>query len=557
MAKINLSKEKKDITKWHKIVYTFIYICIAISLLGVNKYTDSLDFLDKSNTVFINPKEFNEDFSVYELKNGDDYIFNYTISIPDEVYKNLDGEEYRLIINGVHDNAIKVWFNNQLVISVGDSENGLSMLRSAHVYGSIERSMIESNNLIKIQTYANNRTGTDNPIIFTEKAPGERAIRLLVLFNERLIAIVIGFIIMSVVFVLIIYTLNKQGNKLLLFLSLATLFIGIYFFDYLPVNYLNQEYIILKKIFLFNLSLGILFYGISLYTLIQKKYIIVLSLAQLVYYIVIILLSRDIVQFRFYYNYYYFSLLPIVLIFFMSTLFNIRKSSRLFILLLHFSAIFALGLVRFGIGFKNNYFSLAMPIFIMFTVGFLPMIITFDLLLEKDLKVIREKELKDVAYKQSMTDDLTGVWNKRYLESRLDNLHEKTVVALIDLDNLKAINDTHGHLAGDAALYHIIQVIKNNIRQSDDICRYGGDEFVVIFEDCRIEDAVDIIEKIRKSICKKPIVFNEKQLTTSISTGLCAVSEELMGKKILECADRQLYIAKAKGKNRTEFSHFT
>lgn len=542
--------------KWHKIVYTFIYLCIAIALLGVNKYTDNLDFLDKSNTVFINPKEFNEDFSVYELKDGDDNIFNYNISIAGETYKNLDGEEYRLIINGVHDNAIKVWFNNQLVISVGDSENGLSMLRSSHVYGSIERSMIESDNLIRIQTYANNRTGIDNPIIFTEKIPGERTIRLLTLFNERLIAIVIGFIIMSVFFVLIIYTLNKQDNELLLFLSLASLFAGIYFFDYLPVNYLNQDYITLKKIFLLALSLGLFFYGISLYTLIGKKYIMALSLAQLIYYILVMLLARDIIDFRFYYNIFYSSLLPIMLIFFVTTLLNIRKNSRVFILLLHFLAMIVLGLVRYGRGFKSNYFSLGMPIFIMFTVGFLPMVVTFDLLLEKDLKVIREKELKDVAYKQSMTDALTGVWNKRYLESRLNKLDEKTVLALIDLDNLKTINDSYGHLAGDIALAYIVEIIKNNIRQVDDIFRYGGDEFVVIFEDCKIEDAVDIVEKIRKSICEKPIPFNEKQLSISISAGLCAASEELKGEKIIGCADQQLYIAKSKGKNRTEYSCF-
>lgn len=554
MAKNYLNKTiKNDIKKSHRLVYTFIYMSIVLILIGLNTYTNKLDFLDKSNSVFIDPSEFNEDFSVYELKNEDEHIFNYSVNISDEAFKNLKGEEYRLIINGVHDNAIKVWFNDQLIISIGDLENGLSMLRSTHVYGSIENAMIRSNNLLEVQTYADNRTGIENPIVFTEKASGERAIRLLILLNERLISMGVGFIFMSVLFVSLIYALNKEGNKILLFLILATFFQGFFFFDYMPINYLNQDYIIWKKIFLLSLSLGILFYGITLYTLVQKKYILILSLVQIICYTLIMVISSGIFEFRLYYNYFYSSLVPLASVFFLSALFNIKKSSRSFVLLLHFLAMIILGIVRFGIGFKSNYFSIAMPIFIMFTVGFLPMIITFDLLLEKDLKVIREKELKDSAYKQSMTDDLTGVWNKRYLESRLNDLDKNTVVALIDLDRLKDINDTYGHLAGDKALFHITEVMKDNIPIDDHICRYGGDEFVIIFEDSKMEEAVYIIEKIRKIIYENPIRFNERRLNLSISTGLCAVSEEIRGKSIIECADEQLYIAKEKGRNRTEF----
>lgn len=189
----------------------------------------------------------------------------------------------------------------------------------------------------------------------------------------------------------------------------------------------------------------------------------------------------------------------------------------------------------------------------MITIAVLPMIITFDLLLEKDLRVQREKDLKNVAYNQSMTDDLTGAWNKRYLEHRLYNLPNNTVVAMIDLDNLKSVNDSFGHLAGDAVLCDVTDKIRTNIRKNDDICRYGGDEFVVIFEGCNMEYAIHIMEKVRKLIEHNTIVIDDTIITTSISVGLCTVTDECMGDEVIQCADQQLYLAKAKGKNRTEY----
>lgn len=553
MEKILNKIKKTDIKGQYKLIYVLMYVFIVFTMLGINNYTSNLEFLNESNSLFLDPSEFDEDFSVYQLTEEDGNTFDYTVKIPSQAYENLEGDEYRLIINGIRDNAIKVWFNDNLIISLGDLEDGLSMIRSSHVYGSIESSMIEAENLLKIQTYADNRSGTDKAIIFTEKIPGERAIRLLTTFNEWFIVFGISFIFMLALFTLIIYFLNSRSDKLLLILSLATFSLSFYFFDFISVNLLTEKYMLWKKYFLFMLSLGVFFYGFALYIVIQKKYILVIPILQFIFYIYIMISSKTMLEFKANYNYFYYSLALIVLVLFLESLFNLRKNRRVFILFLHFSSMISLGLIQTSKSFESGYFSIALPIFIMFAIGFLPMIIIFDLFLAKELKFLEEKQLKDHAYKQSMTDDLTGVWNKRYLESRIYDLSEKSVLALIDVDNLKTINDTYGHLAGDEVLRQITKTIRKNIRKADDICRYGGDEFVVIFEDCSIKDAVLIIDKIRKIIAENEIYFNDVQLISSISTGLCAASDELKGKKLIECADQQLYIAKKRGKNSTEY----
>lgn len=550
----NFNKLKNiSIQNKHKSLYVFIYICMIFFMIIVSQYLSGLNFLNQDNSLFINPEAFNEDFSVYPLKDKDDHVFIYNISLGKANFKPLKGSEYKLIFDGIHDNAIKVWFNGHLVISEGDLIKGHSMMRATHVYGSIEKTMVKENNTLKIQTYADYRTGSENKIIFTDKASGERAINLLNFLNTKLIILGVGFIIMSVVFLLIIYVLNRQGNRLLLYLSLATLFSALYFLDFLPSVYLTTSYIFYKKIFLFNLSLGILFYGVAIYSLTSKKYLLILSFSQLIFNLVAMTISEDMIQFNQYYIYFYSSIIFITSAFLLASLIHNKKNSRLFILSLHFLAMVLLGLVKYGIDTSSHYFSLSIQIYIMLTIGFLPMIIIFDLFLEKDLKFIREKALKDEAFHQSMTDDLTGVWNKRYLENRLKNLNKNSVIALVDLDNFKSINDSHGHLAGDAIIRYLTLVIRENIRKGDDICRYGGDEFIVIFEDCNLQYAVQIMETIRLIMMEDPIVFNQTEIHTSISSGICSVSDKHIREEIIACADRQLYVAKEKGRNRTEW----
>ncbi|SDB83751.1 diguanylate cyclase (GGDEF) domain-containing protein [Pelagirhabdus alkalitolerans] len=539
----------KSTNRKHKAVYLGIYLAIISGILLLNLYTSQVDFLTEDNTVFIESSSFDPDFSTYELSSGDENLFHYEVSLSKEDFSHLDGEIYRIVLNGVHSNAIRVHFNDQLIIDEGDMEDGFSMLRAGIVHGILDQDWIEDTNTIHITSYASFRTGILNPITISENTPGNRNIGLLRLFNERLVTLGIGLVFMSGLFSLFIYFLNRKDNVFLLWLSLGTLFTGVYLWDYLPIQHLHVDYIFIKKTLLLSLSIGLLFYGLTLYSILKKKYILILPVMQLGYYLFIFFISTNMIDFRSYYDYYFLSIIVIVFSLLLITFHHCKKNNTLFVMLLHFSTIFTLGLLLVFRGFRVGYYSLSTPIFIIVVIGFLPLIITYVLFLEKDIKLLQEKELRQEAMQQAMTDGLTGVYNNTYLKKQLGQLNDASVIAIVDLDNMKPINDTYGHLAGDYVLCYLTDTIKQYIRDRDVLCRYGGDEFVILFKDCSLKEARRIANNIRNHFHQHSISYNGHKLTTSTSIGMCEITNDVDSKSILDCADQELYKAKRKGKN--------
>jgi diguanylate cyclase (GGDEF)-like protein len=164
-------------------------------------------------------------------------------------------------------------------------------------------------------------------------------------------------------------------------------------------------------------------------------------------------------------------------------------------------------------------------------------------------------ELKGLTY----TDDLTGLYNQRYLELTLDRElslakrnNTQFSVLFLDLDHFKAVNDTHGHLIGSRLLFEVGQEIKKALRESDITFRYGGDEFVMILAHTDLEAALFVAERIRVQIEKKRFLARDNmdiRLTASIgvaSVPLHAVTKQ----QILKAADEALYGVKKAVRNR-------
>lgn len=101
----------------------------------------------------------------------------------------------------------------------------------------------------------------------------------------------------------------------------------------------------------------------------------------------------------------------------------------------------------------------------------------------------------------------------------------------------KDVNDTYGHLAGDKMLTSLTKTMQRNLRKGDDICRYGGDEFVIVFKECAMEEVGSIIERIRESMTQKPIHFKENKISSTISAGLCTAINEIKGENLIECVE--------------------
>jgi diguanylate cyclase (GGDEF)-like protein len=156
---------------------------------------------------------------------------------------------------------------------------------------------------------------------------------------------------------------------------------------------------------------------------------------------------------------------------------------------------------------------------------------------------------------QAMTDALTGLYNHRYFQERLDREikmadrnNESLSLILLDLDHLKRINDTHGHRAGDAALCHVACILQTTVRDIDICARYGGEEFVIILPQCEREAAFQVAERVREAIALKPAT---KVGAVTASIGLATYPTPARTKEeLIEMADRAMYMAKDAGRNR-------
>lgn len=158
----------------------------------------------------------------------------------------------------------------------------------------------------------------------------------------------------------------------------------------------------------------------------------------------------------------------------------------------------------------------------------------------------------------SITDTLTGTYNRRYLTQRLDeefrisHRHNSPLSALIvDIDHFKKINDQFGHQIGDEALIAVANTLKENIRDSDMLARFGGEEFVIVLPHTTQKDAMTVAEKLRMAVSSRNVAsMGDHRIT--ISVGIATIpdrkvdnSDELLGE-----ADRALYLAKEQGRNR-------
>lgn len=156
-------------------------------------------------------------------------------------------------------------------------------------------------------------------------------------------------------------------------------------------------------------------------------------------------------------------------------------------------------------------------------------------------------------------DDLTGLLNRRAMLDRMQLEQRRSLrsgspllIAQLDIDHFKAVNDTHGHAAGDLVLQSFADTVRRNVRDTDVLARWGGEEFVLLLCDTPAADAVTLMERLRQAVqaMQVPVPQSGGPITVTVSIGLArhTPADPLAG--TLERADRALYAAKAGGRNR-------
>lgn len=171
------------------------------------------------------------------------------------------------------------------------------------------------------------------------------------------------------------------------------------------------------------------------------------------------------------------------------------------------------------------------------------------------------QELRELNQKLeilSTTDSLSGLHNhrcfyetvKKEFARRDRNDELNSVIAVIDIDNFKGLNDTHGHLIGDYAIRHVANLIDVNIRKVDYAFRYGGDEFIILFVDTDTDGAVRAAEKLLEVVKATPLIAEGVKINLTISGGVASLSEAKDANELVKIADKRLYISKNSGRNR-------
>lgn len=168
---------------------------------------------------------------------------------------------------------------------------------------------------------------------------------------------------------------------------------------------------------------------------------------------------------------------------------------------------------------------------------------------------LRTKYLVDLLARKAMIDGLTGLWNRSYFEARLVSelslarrAQQPLACLMLDLDHFKNINDRHGHPFGDEVLRSIGQLLSETCRSEDVVCRYGGEEFVILAPNTSAGAAAELAERVRGAIDSRSWGARGQQVRLTCSVGVADLQPGTPS--VVELADAALYQAKHAGRNR-------
>jgi diguanylate cyclase (GGDEF)-like protein len=167
------------------------------------------------------------------------------------------------------------------------------------------------------------------------------------------------------------------------------------------------------------------------------------------------------------------------------------------------------------------------------------------------------QKLQKILREQAIRDSLTGLFNRRFLEesfiqalARAEREKQNIGVILLDIDKFKNINDTYGHAAGDQVLVAMAKTLLHQMRSSDTICRYGGEEFLLVLPNSNLEETRRRAEDLHQAVGQLEVLYGESRLKVTASLGIASYPLHGLGMdELVRHADNNLYMAKNNGRN--------
>jgi len=222
------------------------------------------------------------------------------------------------------------------------------------------------------------------------------------------------------------------------------------------------------------------------------------------------------------------------------------------LLMLFFTALLPhlLGIIGFAENFQHSHYAA-----LIWPATFIAMLLQTIL----SLNYLRRYRLEQQLELLSNTDPMTDAYNRRYFYNVgesifLKNKRKNTpiIVAMLDIDNFKNINDEYGHNAGDIGIKEVSKILSKYLRESDLFARFGGEEFCILLEDISLEDAKKLFERVRESFEKNTFKYNDIEINYTVSIGVAFGMADSL-EDMVRLSDNALYYSKNNGKNRCTF----
>lgn len=460
--------------------------------------------------------------------------------------------EMTLVIPYMTGHGLRVHLNGTVLGTVGDIEKGNSSIwHTAHLF-SIPNGFLKEENSLSIDIYRSYEAGLlQTPYLLAPQSTGAHLFFLLFLSRYIIGILMGGLLVIGFVFLISGLAATPLDDPKF-YIGIANIALSFFLFDLHTVTHLPVSYMFYKQLSVAGLfiTVGSYLKGLNLLLHTGKKPLINITLwAYILLALGAFLIPRTIIDLK----YYYRNLYPVALIALVIMLILILRS-----LVIHRRVI------TLFIGVTAAILSAFHDIYMLVTDSHHVMVSHIGLtvflfsatvqiisdILENYRNFINERQKAKHFMKESLHDPLTGVFNRKMLEHLSDGCDAICSALMLDLDDFKSINDTHGHPIGDRVLKEVVAILKNLTRKSDLIIRMGGDEFAIMLQGCDEENAMLMSQRIRSKVEERIIQDGEKTINFGCSIGYATRRDGEPPEKLLARADIHLYTMKARKKNK-------
>ena len=503
------------------------------------------------------------DFREQKVDIEENKYFKSETIISKEEFNKIDGDAL-LIVPRIRGTWHRIYFNDTLIGMIGDDKYSRVKLWNNVYKFVISEKLIENENSLVFYTYSEYKIGHGNiPIFISDTCVGTKIFYLLKTIYSNLYIFFLSILLAMSLVEIMLFVITKMNNKTMFLFPVSVFIISIYLLDYIVVPHPFFSALLFKKILLSLLYISAIVMSIALSKLYKSKMIMNTAKVIGICIILMLVLSKNLIDL----SYYSGRLNLILLITVLSWIYVSYKNYRLYKkpedYMIAFSGILLLGPSTFDtfslLLFDGELMRVGAYGIVFYSIAILLIALTnyieYQNLIYSENRII---ELEKERLKHALIfDELTGLYNHTHFyetfSNRINMKNEHMDIIFIDIDKIRPINDLLGYDIGDKIIKGIADEILNVIDDKKAVYRFGGEEFIIIYNRMNFEvPSIIIADEIRKKI-----ISNEKlqalsrYLPLTLSIGIAKYPEDSIDSKlVISKAQKAMIFAKLNGRNR-------